>query len=397
MSGIDLASMSDEDIMNMMEAPAAAPDQGAVTEPEEDLVETGEVVDDGGQTEAPAETGDQPVGQGAEEDVPDDELGDTPPVAQPDAQSKAVADGVPPPATTAAVQPQAPVTAGAPEAVNYEEAYKKIMAPFRANGREFTPSSPEEVIQLAQLGANYTKKMQGLKPHLKMLRMLETNGLLQEDKISFLIDLEKKDPKAIQKLLHDGKVDPMDLDATAEPDYKPGNHKVTDHEMQWQEVIDDLYLSDEGKATVAMVHKTWDPVSKEAAYADPNILKVIDQQRSNGIYATITAEIERRKILGQFGSTPFIQAYKTVGDELFHAGKLLPAGSVPAAPTPGPAALQPQPVETRPARPRAPTATRDQARAISPAPGSTTKATPKPAIDPFAMTDEQIMAIPTKF
>jgi len=397
MSGIDLASMSDEDIMNMMEAPEAAPDTGAAPEPEvDDLVETGEV-ENGEQSEAPVETGDQPGAEGAVEDLADGEVGDTPPNGQPVTTPKAAAEGVTPPATTEAVQPQAPVTAGAPEAVNYEEAYKKIMAPFRANGRDFTPNSPEEAVQLMQLGANYTKKMQGLKPHLKMMRMLETNGLLQEEKISFLIDLEKKDPKAIQKLLHDGKVDPMDLDATAAPDYKPGNHTVSDHEMQWQEVIDDLYLSDEGKATVAHVHKTWDPVSKQAAYTDPNILRVIDQQRSNGIYATITSEIERRKILGQFGSTPFIQAYKEVGDELFMAGRLVPAGSVPAAPTPGPAALQPQPVETRPARPRAPTVSRDQVRGVSPAPGSTARATPRPALDPFAMTDEQILAIPTKF
>lgn len=390
MSDIDLDSMSDEDIMNLMSAPEVAPGAGAVTEPEvdDDLVGEAEVDDPAEAPSAAGEDGDQPADPEAE-DPADEDLGDAPPAAKPAAEAPATeaADGA----------PQTPVTAGAPEAVNYEELYRKIMAPFRANGREFKPESPDEAVQLMQLGANYTKKMQGLKPHLKMIRMLEANGLLQEDKISFLIDLDKKNPQAIQKLLHDGKVDPLDLDTTSAPTYKPSNYSVSDQDMRFQDAIASVRQSPTGTATIREINDNWDAASKEAIYSEPEVLEVLDQQRSNGIYAKITAEIERRRVLGQLINVPFIQAYKTVGDELHQAGRLLPEGTVPAAPAPAPAASQPQPVDTRPARTRVPTATRDQVRAISAAPGSTTKATPRQALDPFTMTDEQIMAIPTKF
>ena len=75
------------------------------------------------------------------------------------------ADGVGDEANEGAKDP-ATGSADAPDkAPDYESLYKQMMAPFKANGKEFAPSSPDEVIRLAQMGANYTKKMQALKPN----------------------------------------------------------------------------------------------------------------------------------------------------------------------------------------------------------------------------------------
>jgi hypothetical protein len=112
--------------------------------------------------------------------------------------------------------------------INYEEQYNRLMAPFKANGKMITLNSPEELIQLAQMGANYTRKMQDIQPHRKVLQMLQNNGLLDEGKLSFLIDLDKKDPEAIKKLIKDTGMDPLDIDTSVEPDYKEGNHIVSD-------------------------------------------------------------------------------------------------------------------------------------------------------------------------
>lgn len=53
-------------------------------------------------------------------------------------------------------------------------------------------NSVDEAIQLMQMGANYTRKMQELQPHRKTLLMLENNGLLDEGKLSFLIDSDEE-------------------------------------------------------------------------------------------------------------------------------------------------------------------------------------------------------------
>lgn len=289
-----------------------------------------------------------------------------------------------------------PVTAGAEakaEPINYESVYKQIMAPFKANNKDFTPSSPEEAIRLMQMGANYTKKMQALTPNLKLMRMLDNNGLLEESKINFLIDLNRKDAGAIQKLLHESKIDPLDLSTSEDPAYTPGNHSVTDQEMAFHESLGDILSAPGGRDTVQMINTQWDRASKEAIYKEPAILAIMHEQRGNGIFDRISAEIDRQKILGNLTNVPFIQAYKSVGDTLHSQGLLVPsAASAAIVPQNNPAPIQQARVlETRTAAPKVQVSNDAAARAASP-----TKAAAKAApvnFDPFAMTDAEIMAI----
>ena len=205
--------------------------------------------------------------------------------------------------------------------VDYKAGYEQIMAPFKANGKTMQVKSVEEAIQLMQMGANYTRKMQELQPHRKTLLMLENNGLLDEGKLSFLIDLDKKNPEAIKKLLQDAKIDPLDVDLEKESTYQEGNHKVSDEEAQFRLVLDELNSNPVGRETLQTINSTWDQASKEVLWKQPEVMNTIYQQRENGVYARITAEIDRRRTLGviQVG-VPFLEAYRVVGDELHKAG-----------------------------------------------------------------------------
>ena len=205
--------------------------------------------------------------------------------------------------------------------VDYKAGYEQIMAPFKANGKTMQVKSVEEAIQLMQMGANYTRKMQELQPHRKTLLMLENNGLLDEGKLSFLIDLDKKNPEAIKKLLQDANINPLDVDMDNESTYQEGNHKVSDEEAQFRLVLDELNSNPVGRETLQTINSTWDQASKEVLWKQPEVMNTIHQQRENGVYARITAEIDRRRTLGviQVG-VPFLEAYRVVGDELHKAG-----------------------------------------------------------------------------
>jgi len=281
-----------------------------------------------------------------------------------------------------------PAAEAEPKSIDYEAAYKQIMSPFKANGRDFAPASADEAIRLMQMGTNYTKKMQTLAPSLKLMKMLENNGLLEEGKINHLIDLDKKDPEAIRKLLHDGSVDPMDIDTTAPLAYTPGNHSVSDQEMAFSDTLGDVMSTPEGKETVTLINNSWDQASKEALYNEPGVLKIITEQRANGVYDRISTEIDRQRTLGMLTNVPFIQAYKQVGDALY-------APEAQPQPAPAPAAAVPVPapavLATRPARLQNAVVNSDKAKAASSV-RSTPASAPK-AFDPFSMTDEQIMAI----
>jgi len=290
-------------------------------------------------------------------------------------------------------------------ALNFAEIGELVMKPFKANGQMVTLKSPEEAIKLMQMGAHFTRKMQAIQPHRKVLTMLENNGLLDEDRLNYLIDLDKKNPEAIKKLIKDAGIDPLEIDANIEPAYQAGSHKVTDAEVTFKSAIEDLVSSDEGKASLEKFNTTWDDASKEAVWAEPGLLATFHEQRENGIYDRISTEIERQKMLGTISpQTSFIKAYETVGLQLHNSGafqdlvqKAAPSASgqgeaapvpVPAAQALAPAALVP--VATRVAAPKLEADNNDKAKAAAVSSSSPRPA--KPFVNPLAMKDEDFLA-----
>lgn len=160
--------------------------------------------------------------------------------------------------------------------------------------------------------------------------MLENNGLLDESKITFLIDLHQKNPAAIQKLLADSEFDPLSVNKATADGYVPGDHQVTDNEVQFQSALDDLIQTPEGGQFLQEIQGQWDSASKRALFQEPSLVNTLNLQRSNGIYQQITNEIDRLRVLGQIpAETPFLQAYHAIGDMLNQAGKLVPNGAQP--------------------------------------------------------------------
>jgi len=88
--------------------------------------------------------------------------------------------------------------------------------------------------------------------------------------------------------------------------------------MTFTDVLQEVGSTELGKKTIAEVNRTWDKQSQQALWTSPQLLKVMHEQRENGIYDTIVAELDRQKMLGNIpASTPFIEAYKQVGDKLY--------------------------------------------------------------------------------
>lgn len=259
--------------------------------------------------------------------------------------------------------------------IDYKKFYEKIMTPFKANGKLIALKTPEEAIQLMQMGANYTRKMQAIAPYKKTLMMLENNGLLDEDKLSFLIDLDKKNPEAIKKLIKDAGIDPLEIDTSTEPQYKEGSHKVSNEEAAFMSVLDDLKQSQEGTQTIQEINSNWDDASKKILWNSPEIMRTIHQQRANGVYKIITEEMERQRVLGNIpAETPFLMAYKQIGDALAAKQK--------------PAPMQPVAVKAKTVKI---SSLKNNEKAKAAAPNRTTASAPKKFINPLAMSDEEFL------
>ncbi len=275
------------------------------------------------------------------------------------------------------------------EEIDYKAAYSALMKPIKANGKEIPLRNPQELIQLAQMGANYTRKMQEIAPHRKVLLMLENNQLLDEGKLGFLIDLSRKDPAAIQKFLKESGVNPLDIDTEATPTYREGNHKVSDEEATFRSVLDEVNSTETGKVVLQSINNTWDQASKELLFSKPDLMNVMVQQHEGGFYGRITSEMDRQRALGQLpAGMTWLQAYKHVGDQLVAAGAMndLVANKDPVDQTP-PATQAP--VATRVIAPKPKVAPNAQVAAAAP---SRVAATPaKSFVNPLSMSDDEFL------
>lgn len=204
--------------------------------------------------------------------------------------------------------------------IDYKAEYEKIFAPFKANGREFRIERAEDAITLMQMGANYNKKMAALKPNLRLLKMLEKNDLLDEQKLSYLIDLDKKNPEAISKLISESGLDPMDLDETKASGYTPGTYTVDEREIELDAVIDSIKDSPVYPRVVEVVGNKWDQQSQRIIAENPQVLQIINSHMESGVYDIIEAEMAKERAFGRLTGLSDIEAYRQIGDAIHARG-----------------------------------------------------------------------------
>lgn len=268
---------------------------------------------------------------------------------------------------------------------NYKETYEKIFAPFKANGHEIKVDSPDDVIRLMQMGANYNQKMQALKPSLKTLKMLERHNMLDESKLALLIEAGNGDINAIQQLLKDNKVDPMDLDTNDELDYKPKVEPVSDREYDLSEVMDSIKDSPHYEKTLRIVTKQWDTDSKQIVVNEPHLLRTINQHIDSGIYDIVQAEMVKQRALGRLDGVSDIVAYKQIGDTLDEQGAFDHLASYGGSTM----SNQRQPVATKPRVPKQQATENTKRKAASPT-KKTSSTSKRPAdFNPLEMSDEE--------
>lgn len=373
MTGKKLSEMTDEDFQNF-EIPDVdeKPDDEGTPPPAENAE-----LESNSETQEPPE---EPENTGDDSDSPDDP-------DQPDDTQDPV---VPPSGSKPEDKPEAgdpekdtKVQTPEPEAVNYQEFYQEIMKPFRANGKEFTLKSPEEARRLMEQGAGYGRKMMQIQPYLKVSKMLEKHGLLDESKLSFLIDVERGNPEAIQKLLKDKQLDPLDFNQEQEAKYQPSNYSVSDNEIAFQEQLQALQASPTGQETIRHIHTDWDDESKRVLGQKPEIMALVQQHREAGVYQKVTDEMDRQITLGNLNPRlPFLERYSQVEAHLQRLGVFnLPAAQPATHPTVD--------LGTRVAKPKRDIAPDPRVNAAAP-----TRQTPRrttESVNPAKLSDEDFL------
>lgn len=358
-----LLEMSDEEIMNLDPATLTA-----ATQVEEQEEEQEEEEQSAGEPEP--EGDDEPRGEEVE---PEGE-------GEP---AKAEDEGKDAPASEEEAEKE--TEPASKEEMDYKAEYQKILAPFSANGKQMQVQSAEEAITLMQMGANYNKKMAALKPNLKLLKLLENNGLLSEEKLSFLIDLDKKNPDAITKLVKDSGLDPLEMDVS-KSDYKPNTYTVHDREVELDSVLSDIQDTPTYSKTISVVGNKWDSESKKIIVENPQLIKVINDHMANGVFDLISNEVDRQRALNRLNGVSDIEAYRLVGDEMHNRGALKPASQPAQKPT----GTVREPV---PAKPAAQSQDTRSKKLAASAPKAAAPVSKDPDFNPLALSDEEFAKI----
>jgi|SaaInlV_135m_DNA_2_1039731.scaffolds.fasta_scaffold06207_2 hypothetical protein len=212
--------------------------------------------------------------------------------------------------------------------VDFEGAYKRIMSPFKASKRMMKVDTVDDAISLMQKGADYNQKMQALNPNLKIVSMLEKEGLLDTAKLNNLIDLSKKNPQAIAKLIKDSGIDPLDIDTDEEVEYKPTDYGVSDMEFKINQALDSIKDSPSFDKTLNVLSKEWDNESKKLISENPEIIGIINDHVYNGVYDKVQSIIDSERAVGRLANVPDVVAYRQVAEYLQHQGSLVNEGHV---------------------------------------------------------------------
>ena len=214
--------------------------------------------------------------------------------------------------------------------VDIEAEYRKLIgSPIKANGTELVIDSVDDAIKLIQMGANYYKKVEQLKPAQKVITMLEKAGMLDEQKLSFAIDLLNKDKGAIAKLVEG--MDTYELQDEQHKDSVPTNRSVSDEQLTLDNVIQEVSSTPTGHRTLEVLGTKWDVASRETVVSNPEVIRVLNQHMADGTFDTVSNEVEKQRMLGNIpAGLNNIQAYKFVGDQLYAGkGKVAPQGQQP--------------------------------------------------------------------
>lgn len=190
--------------------------------------------------------------------------------------------------------------------VDYKSIYEQVFKPFKANGKEITPKSVEDIISLMQMGANYTKKMQLMAPMKKVVQSLD-NAKIDEQELNFLIDVSKGDKEAIKQLLIKHKIDPLEIDLDGDNTYSPKNNIASDEDVEFNDTLMDIH--DSLPRIQEILNNTWDDNSKKAILKDPRLMRALHEEVQMGRFDGVQKRLEAEKTFGRYKGVSDVDAY----------------------------------------------------------------------------------------
>lgn len=221
----------------------------------------------------------------------------------------------------------------------YASTYKQLFGePIKASGREVKLRDAEHARNLVQLGVDYNKKMQNMRPHMQALKTLEKEGLLGDnEQLNLLLEAKDGNPEAIKKLISQANIDILDIsddDANAK-DYRPQDRMVSEQEVAIGDALSAIKESPKYGDTINVMQQVFDQKSREIISDNPNYITALNQDIESGVYDNVMEAVQyKRDMRAVPAGMSDIELYIATVQEMAQAQT--PAPTPPAQPEPAP-------------------------------------------------------------
>ena len=181
--------------------------------------------------------------------------------------------------------------------INELEQFFNVQSKTRANGIDYTFSNKEKLEMFDKIfpqAADYTKKMQAIKPFRKRIDYMEQVNMTDSE-FNFLMDLSKGDKAAITELIKRTGVDALELD-TENNNYVAKNYGRDDIELDIKEVVSVIKDDKEYTTTYNVLNSQWDDTSRAEFLKDPKKIAQLHQDVKDGLFDIINPMAQKLKV-----------------------------------------------------------------------------------------------------
>lgn len=172
-----------------------------------------------------------------------------------------------------------------------------VQSKTRANGIDYTFSNKEKLEMFDKIfpqAADYTKKMQAIKPFRQRIDYMEQVGMTDSE-FNFLMDLSKGDKTAITELIKRTGVDALELD-TENNNYVAKNYGRDDIELDIKEVVSVIKDDKEYATTYNVLNSQWDDTSRAEFLKEPKRIMQLHEDVKAGLFDIINPIAQKIKI-----------------------------------------------------------------------------------------------------
>ncbi len=172
----------------------------------------------------------------------------------------------------------------------YEETYKQLFeSPIKASGRDFKLRDGAQARSLIEMGVDYNKKMQHMRPHMQTLKTLEKEGLLEDkEQLNLLLEAKQGNPDAIRRLISQADIDLVDMaDDEDKEQYTPQDHIVSQSEVDIEQALSSISKSPAYQETIDTMSNSFDKKSKEIISENPNYITALNSDIESGLYPKV--------------------------------------------------------------------------------------------------------------